>query len=58
MYSVKGLGPLIEIRNVNLVPWQKSEEALSLPIPACPPYLWQCGSCPTKKVGIWGREQK
>lgn len=57
MYSVKELGPLTEIRNVNLVPRQKSE-ALSPPIPAHPPYPWQCGGYATKNVGIWGREQK
>lgn len=57
MYSVKELGPLTEIRNVNLVPRQKSE-ALSSPIPAHPPYPWQCGGYATKSIGIWGREQK
>lgn len=57
MYSVKGLGPQTQIRNVNLVPGQKSK-ALRLPIPASPPYLWQNCDCQTRRVGIWGREQK
>lgn len=54
MYSVRGLGPLTEIRNVNLVPWQQSE-ALRLPSPAGPPHLWHYSGCQTRREGLWGK---